>query len=510
MQPHRVLWIIGLSLLAAACVLIASPRSTSSLNDRGDALLRDGDHAGALALYDRAAERGSQRGINNAAVIRFATQRWNPNLSKAHRATALEDARAAFGQLSRNGFAPGSYNYGLLQMHCRRDTPGYELAKERFQLAIEQGDKTARLPLALHMTRFREHPDSRTRQTLLTELAREGYASAASALANDVRGGRNPDPEAAEHWYTVAAEMGHVDAQLALGMWFQRDDAILWLTKAADQGSVVGMSRLGERYDRLAEAAIRCPVNRATSETATCKEVLQAKARDWRIRAVETNDQNLSDKRSGEGRHNRAINRIVIRPDGLRYRGFSQSSIGNINNAESAAYELALTYLHGNGVEPDREQALYWAKRAGHLPKSTALVSRLNAALNGEPKAGSADEMIKQTKKRMKTRLQDLHAPLLPLIENGSIQILTAADIAIWESSNDINIDRDEVAKARNRVRGGVYLVTRTIQLPKDMFGAHSAEFALGGPNVTIMSSERSHNRYYRIYKTSRVREPER
>ena len=152
----------------------------------------------------------------------------------------------------------------------------------------------------------------------------------------------------AHSWYRKAADQGHVDAQLHLGVLYDcgygvpedNAEAVAWYRKAADQGSVIAMECLGGLYC-FGEGVLQDYVQAAT----------------WFRKAAEQGSENAQLElgllyHRGEG---------VTRDDAEAAEWFLKAAEqGN----PRAQFEIGLFYLNGTGVPQDFDQASYWYSKA--------------------------------------------------------------------------------------------------------------------------------------------------
>ncbi|MEO0981122.1 MAG: hypothetical protein AAFX03_00550 [Pseudomonadota bacterium] len=321
--------------IAAALVLLAVAGCVALLrmedpNAAGDALTIEGRLSEAASAYERAARGGELRAQNNLAVVRYVDARWSADVDRTKRRALRAEARAAFSDLSEQGFAPASTNLALLNYRAKRDTPAYERAKAAFELAIEQGDADARLGLAFHLARLFRHPDNRKRQRLLKTLADEGDATAAGEWGETLIAlGRDAE---AERYLLQAAEAGNHKAQAELAFRFpDREDAAMWLTRVQEAGDPRGPYRLARRRLLAAQAASRCiedageaaelkQIDRWTAATrADACGPVDFDAVDAALRTtIDLEEARLARRRGAAARRREAVQRIDVRPDGLR------------------------------------------------------------------------------------------------------------------------------------------------------------------------------------------------
>lgn len=126
--------------------------------------------------------------------------------------------------------------------------------------ALEKaGDANARGALGLMYLQGRGVPKSiETAERLSKSAALEGVpiAQHVQGLLNSEVEGRRPDYKEAIGWFTLAAEQGHLDSQVNLGViyfqgqWVAQDlkRGLFWTQKAADQGFAPAQDNMGKLY----------------------------------------------------------------------------------------------------------------------------------------------------------------------------------------------------------------------------------------------------------------------
>ncbi len=180
--------------------------------------------------------------------------------------------------------------------------------------------------------------------------------------------GSAPDPEAAQHWWQVAAQAGNADAQWQLGERLIQDGqpalARPWIEKAAAQGSVEAKQRLADLYQHQLAPA---------SDVET-RGALGTLAASLHSPTLETAS---------------AVSGLI------GASSTEQQSIGSLQpRAEQgdpvAQYQLGLHYLSGDwDVPKDQDQAFAWLARAADAGNRLASLTLAELRRHTEPGASS-------------------------------------------------------------------------------------------------------------------------
>jgi TPR repeat protein len=126
----------------------------------------------------------------------------------------------------------------------------------------ESGDRKAEYLLALLYQEDRLVPrDLAAARKWMLKSAEQGYVPAQAGMGGMLISGRNdgviPDYADADRWLRMAATQGDGDAQLWLGVGYERGwfgvtdycEALKWLRKAAEQGQPTAQFSLGQMYE---------------------------------------------------------------------------------------------------------------------------------------------------------------------------------------------------------------------------------------------------------------------
>jgi len=126
----------------------------------------------------------------------------------------------------------------------------------------ESGERKAEYLLALVYQEGRLVPrDLAAARKWMLKSAEQGYVPAQTEMGEILIGGRHngaiPDYADADRWLRMAATQGDADAQLWLGLGYERGwfgvtdyrEALKWLGKAAEQGQPAAQFCLGQMYE---------------------------------------------------------------------------------------------------------------------------------------------------------------------------------------------------------------------------------------------------------------------
>lgn len=199
----------------------------------------DRDPDEAIAHYRNAANGGS-----NVARHRLGQIYDEGELVARDAGEAATWYRAAAEQ----GHAPAQAQLGF--MYARGDglPQRYDMALEWSQRAAEAGDPAGCNNLAvLHLKGFGVEQDIDEAVRWYRKAAEGSHAAAQNMLGTlflTGQGGVEQSADEAEHWWRMAADQGYAPAQYNLGGMYSRslskslsrEDALLWLGRAAEQG----------------------------------------------------------------------------------------------------------------------------------------------------------------------------------------------------------------------------------------------------------------------------------
>jgi TPR repeat protein len=265
----------------------------------------------------------------------------------------------------------------------------YEFALRQIDDASESSDVTGDVsPEEVAVLTDRLHQRFRSAVRWLRKAAEQGHGEAQLLLGVFLSSGDVFsflfDPEEAAEWFRKAADQGLSGAQLALARLYQmgrgvpRDEleAIRWFTKAAEQGDEDAQLALGMIYytgdgvdqdQKTAAIWIRKAAEKGLASAQANLGIMYQNGY-----GVRTNYRNASAwfRKAAEQGHASSQREI-----GLYYlhgRGVEQdfsSAAHWLNQAAEqgdadAQFELAILYLNGRGVEQSATTAIGWALRA--------------------------------------------------------------------------------------------------------------------------------------------------
>jgi TPR repeat protein len=191
-------------------------------------------------------------------------------------------------------------------------------------------------------------------------------------------------------WYRKAADEGHVYAMLRLGVTYANGDivekdvaeALKWYRKAADEGSVDALYHLGVIYQDnefgekdIAQALkwFRKAANKGDEESKASVVRLEAIAKAENIARIEAIAQakaNASKKAKKETSSSSISQAKQLPTDINDIKALAEQGNQNAQN------ELGIKYLSGEGVQKNRKTGAYWIEEAakqGHIEAQNRL-----------------------------------------------------------------------------------------------------------------------------------------
>ena len=245
-----VFWALNVTVLLAFLLAPVRPL-TDMRRDLANGLLDAGWTWGARQLYATLTWAGEAVDLNNYAVL-LRQKAWSlPRDARATRFNLSDEASALLEKAIALRLDAAAYNMGMLGYKADRETLAYEYTKGWLRPLADKGDALAARAYALHLTRWREHPDSEERVERLRGLVAQGDLVATEELAEEIRG---EDREGSVRLLRVAAEAGSMQAMehLSVGIGnlspFDTEDWIYWTTRSAEAGSRHSQLRLGTVY----------------------------------------------------------------------------------------------------------------------------------------------------------------------------------------------------------------------------------------------------------------------
>jgi TPR repeat protein len=302
-------------------------------------------------IYRGLAREGDPLARNNYAVLidnnRYIAEdqaeknRWFREVSRYYRAAASAGLPAA------------RYNLGMMFYDPAPTAP--EKDRQWYQRVREEGDAIAQLVYARNLDNGKQDQDYRDRLALLKRLADGGDAEAQHRYGEQMYWVSNT--AAAERYFRLAAEQGHLEAATRLGVHLWQnggrpDEIVKWLAIAARRGNLQAQAWLGDLFNEgeLARRDAR-------------------KAAHWYAMAADGS--NVDERFRRVYRLDRAGFRCCY----WMRREFSP------NTRESASYELALLYLYGDGVPKDFARARHYLELPAKIcwKESCDLLAMLDA-----------------------------------------------------------------------------------------------------------------------------------
>ena len=338
-----IYWILGvLALFVIAFVLPIKPVQDLR-NDFAYKMVENGRWTEARGIYLIGEWQGDSLAANNFHVLNYRRAIDGKGVNKEKRKDIAAKAKVSFEKQLARGFAPAGYNRAMFNYKCGTKRTCYRMAIGHFQQAANLGDvRSEQAKEFLLAKKFKgdQHFDE------IRKIADRGNPWAAHRFAKSLRFDRPKLKRLGEPYALMAAEAGIADSQQFLGEYFDhRADAQQWLERAATNP----VNRSLMAADRLAELA---------------KERGDyAAARKWyKLAATPRADFDYT---------------LIIEPEGLRWRGFQGSRAADANTSQSAAYELALMQLAGQGGPVDKRAAMKNLEYADHWADAGDMLAEL-------------------------------------------------------------------------------------------------------------------------------------
>ncbi len=303
--------------------------------------------------------------------------------------------------------------------------------------------------------------------------------------------GIEKNPTMAAKYFQKAADLGHSAAQLNLGVCYktgagvQKDEskAVYWYQKAADQGETIAMSNLGacylggfgiqQDYSKAVywlEKAVAGGYSQANQQLAEARAKLRENPSSASLSqpAVKTTtgsskyDLNIEAAKKGDPKAQNTIGLCYSSGNGVEknkekavywYRKSAEQgySIGE--------YNLALRYHNGEGVTQDYEQAMYWYRKSAEQGVADAMnnigvlykygrgvkkdygqaVSWFQKAADKGNKKGK--ENLEKTKKLMQEEKQTAASPVDQQVPAGTSDNKNAFAVIIGNENYDNEVD---------------------------------------------------------------------
>jgi len=194
---------------------------------------------------------------------------------------------------------------------------------------------------------------------------------------------------------------------------------------------------------------------------------------------------------------------LIIRPDGIRWRGMQTSREGVANTPNWAGYHKARLQIEGLGGRKDLKGAVKSLEVAGDDFADAGFMRRQILAGNDpyDPDMTGPDS-IAFNLERFDQASNSLYKKLRPLFENGSLRFVTTVELSKWEAyvahlEGQDDKKHREAKSALNRCNVGYscFHIEKPVRLPDDMFGARSTVFIVD-KSVALAEQSKSHNKY--------------
>lgn len=213
-----------------------------------------------------------------------------------------------FKKAAQLGYSDAQYMLGMIYETIGEDTPNaQEQARTYYEQAAEQDHPYALFALGIWAIEVEHYKQA---EFYLERAANQQYALAAYTLAKLLDERDPKHPARAFEWFMVAAKQGHVEASYYVGLYYQNGkgvtkdlkEAIKWYEKAAVKNDKDALYHLAMILIRLED-------------------------KDWQT-----------------------IYELLVR--------------AAKQDHPNAAYNLAVMYQKGDGVEENPEQTIYWYEKA--------------------------------------------------------------------------------------------------------------------------------------------------
>jgi|GEM_PF-1566872 len=315
------------------------------------ALLRSGDHAGARALFEKAAERGNAIAMSSLARM---LERGTGGVQDD------EAARRWYERAADKGHLYAMSQLASIYEHGRGATRDLAKARAWYRQAAEGGRTDAMHMLAW----FYEHglggpQDFGQARAWYEKAAAKGSAVSQNNLGTLYETGRGvaQNYREARAWYEKAAAAGNADAMQNLGALYLvgrgvvQDYALArsWLESAADKGNALAQRRLGVLY----EHGLGVPQNASV-------------ASGWYEKAAEGGDADAM----------RRLGLLYVHGKGVAQnyaaaRGWFEKAAAKGDAA--AMVQLGVLYERGRGVSQDLALARAWYEKAAARNEPSAM-----------------------------------------------------------------------------------------------------------------------------------------
>ena len=459
---------LGGVVLAIIFMLLPIGLGHSVRNSVAYKLLNMGQTGAAQKIYTYNMRFGDPLATNNYHALRLNEHISNHEVDQDFLASVRNDAKIAFDQVMRQTGQPAAtYNAGMMNYRCNRSAGCYRAGLRFLSTAAAAGDQLSR---DAHDFMKARGGGATILRAELKAMADRGNGYAAYKYARELR--FDDDRGDYLRYAEIGARAGIADAQTFLA--YYHDDpatALYWHEQAATNPT-----------NRSLSSAV--DLGQHAEERGDYKE-----ARRWYNLAMEP--------RAPFGYQ------LIIRPNGIRWRGLQTSREAAANSPNWAAYHLAMLQMQGLGGRQDLQAAIRNLELAGDDFKDAGIMRRqILAGIDptDPSRAGEANIVFELEKFDKDTR--GLHEQLRPLFADGTLRYVTEMEHAKWQTYAESLEQRNpekfcEITRALSLCSLGTscFHIEKPVRLPEDMFGGHSATFFVD-KSVALSEQAKNHNRF--------------
>lgn len=401
------------------------------------------DYQKAMFWYRKAAEQGNAEGQHGVGLMYIlgmgVAQSWTE---------ALPWLRKAADQ----GFAASQYNLGVMYEYAQGVPANLDLAENWYRKAADQRFGKAQEALSRLAAARQQQPQTKPAQETVAQGSRQasavkplqtqnaaasqdklgqlqsaaerGDAEAQYELAEALRNGKGitKNEKLALVWYRFAADQGHLDAQIQMGLAYQYGDegvqksipqAMNWYLRAAEKGHTGAQYALAELHSLNKEYAAAYSWFMASSKErgSLAPMALTAlgemhekglgipqdyeKALDFYESAAGYDDVDCMCQGAAVGAIDKIYSDIARKhPQPLKAlailrRGAENGKLYPKGNP-IAQYELALMYLRDKRIPFDEAKGVYWLERAAQTTYAPWIKNAAKEIMTVAANAGSA------------------------------------------------------------------------------------------------------------------------
>ncbi len=456
--------VLGLGLLTLSAIFLPFSPVQDARNALAYKMVEGGYWTAAKTVYAIGKWQGEPLSTNNYHVLNYRLAIADEDFPKTIKDEIILAARDDFELLIGQGLPAAAYNRGMFNYRCGSKQRCYKIALSHFDKGIRLGDAMSRDAKDLMLAK---PLNGEAYYDAMRAIADRGNGWAAYKYAHNMRFELEELKAKGESYAELAAKSGIADAQDFFGSYFEnRHDSNFWLEQAATN-----------------------PVNRSLTA-----------AQELAYRAEEAGQYQEARKWYAVAAAPRAgfEYELIVREDGLRWRGFPTSRSADVNNSQSAAYELALLYLEGKGGPVDKNKARKYLEQADYWRDAKQILANLDNSSDGK-----VQSIAVNLEAFDKNRNGDRYKELRPYIADGKIRYVTEFELNQWEDEETEGTEarrpRDvRTGLSRCQIQLNCFFVSGSIALPAGMAGADSAIFIIGeGGQVKKPAS--SHNVYINL-----------